>query len=904
MSQHGCPTITSQIERHLSQGDLQAAGALARLALCEPSLHHESLVWDAIIKLGLGHHRGAFRSVQRAALLLPRRSELHGLLGAALAALGEYRLAARSYTRALERDPRNVNIRANYLHALTALSDPEALVQSRRLLAEADSPAVLAAAVRTLVRAGAGPIGRCRLRQGRIEGCFWDRSGSPAVELVWSGGCVTVIPAPPPLDPPGTDGVRPAAVFDCPWPEGAETVRVRTAGGDDVPGSPLRRGPAADTTRPVREGTVREGTEARIDVIIPVYKDYAATAECLRSVIGGTDAAMAEIVVVDDASPDAGIRALLDRLAAEGCITLLRNPDNLGFLKTVNRALRLHTGRDCVLLNADTVVGPGWLGRLRRAAYQAPNIATVTPLSNNGELMSFPRIAEVNPMPSPAGVARIDARAAKANVGQIVDVPVGVGFCLFVRRACLDLIGLLDEQNYDRGYGEESDLCLRAAARGWRNVCATDVYVGHIGTVSFGAEKRGLVLNNLDVLQARYPDYVRSGERFLRDDPLLPHRQRLDRALLAAGSDALLIVAEPGSREKPVLAQVRFREAAGGRRVLWLRPHFGPQGPRFRLEGDGGAGPANLFYCLPGEISVLEGDLKGAGIARIEFHDTGSQDRSVLELPHLLGVPYAVVPHDFALICRDRYGMDPDGRCCAGPVHGTACERCSAVPDPVLRDAGTVASQHAWARDFVSRAAERRVSTRSAARMFAAWCPEAPFTVEPVAVPPPIAVPRPGEGTGEAPDGEPNREPIAVAVVDAEDVAGGFLTLLGMARQAAASDLPLDFVVLGSTIDDLTLIRTGRVAVVGSCPLEDLADAARAHGCQLAMTLAGWPEVDAPGVDRAAATRLPVVGFGIGATAERLEAIPDALVLDPAAGAAAINRTLLVFAGQSEERTV
>jgi hypothetical protein len=62
--------------------------------------------------------------------------------------------------------------------------------------------------------------------------------------------------------------------------------------------------------------------------------------------------------------------------------------------------------------------------------------------------------------------------------------------------------------------------------------------------------------------------------------------------------------------------------------------------------------------------------------------------------------------------------------------------------------------------------------------------------------------------------------------------------------------------------------------------------------------------VDAPGVDRAAATRLPVVGFGIGATAERLEAIPDALVLDPAAEAAAINRTLLVFAGQSEERTV
>ena len=192
MNHQSSLTITAEIERHLSNGDPRAAAALARLALCDPYLHHEGLVWHAIASLGLGQHRDAFRSIQRAAWLLPRRSELQGLLGTVLTALGEHRLAARSYSRALERDPRDVNVRANYLHALTVLGDDEALTQSRRLLVEADSPAVIAAAVRTLARAGAGPIGRCRLRAGRVEGCFWDQSGSRVVELAWSGGAATV----------------------------------------------------------------------------------------------------------------------------------------------------------------------------------------------------------------------------------------------------------------------------------------------------------------------------------------------------------------------------------------------------------------------------------------------------------------------------------------------------------------------------------------------------------------------------------------------------------------------------------------------------------------------------------------------------------------------------------------
>jgi GT2 family glycosyltransferase len=47
------------------------------------------------------------------------------------------------------------------------------------------------------------------------------------------------------------------------------------------------------------------------------------------------------------------------------------------------------------------------------------------------------------------------------NTGLAVDVPNGIGFCLYVTRRCLDEVGLLSEA-FQRGYLEDVDFCLRA----------------------------------------------------------------------------------------------------------------------------------------------------------------------------------------------------------------------------------------------------------------------------------------------------------------------------------------------------------------------------------------------------------------------------------------------------------
>ena len=117
-----------------------------------------------------------------------------------------------------------------------------------------------------------------------------------------------------------------------------------------------------------------------------------------------------------------------------------------------------------MLLNSDTIVPPGFVERLAAVAHSAPDIGTVTPLSNNGDICSFPTPNDVNPMQGYEQILGIDRVASTANAGDAIDVPSGIGFCLYITRRCLDAVNELSE-SFERGYLEDVDLCLRARAK-------------------------------------------------------------------------------------------------------------------------------------------------------------------------------------------------------------------------------------------------------------------------------------------------------------------------------------------------------------------------------------------------------------------------------------------------------
>ncbi|HJS86900.1 MAG TPA: glycosyltransferase, partial [Acetobacteraceae bacterium] len=266
-----------------------------------------------------------------------------------------------------------------------------------------------------------------------------------------------------------------------------------------------------------------------IDVVIPVHGGRAVTLACIASVRASVGTA-ARIVIIDDASPDRELARALDGLAADGRIVLIRHATPRGFPGAANAGLRAaaRARRDAVLLNSDTLVPPGWLEALRDAAYSAPDIGTVTPLSNSGSILSYPGPDGTNAMPDLAATRRLAALARRANAGRVIDIPVGVGFCLYIRHDCLRATGPLRTGLFAQGYGEENDFCLRARHRGWRHVAAPGVFVAHLGGQSFGGAGAALRARNGAILNRLHPEYDALVAAYVAADPLAEPRRRID----------------------------------------------------------------------------------------------------------------------------------------------------------------------------------------------------------------------------------------------------------------------------------------------------------------------------------------------------------------------------------------
>ena len=98
----------------------------------------------------------------------------------------------------------------------------------------------------------------------------------------------------------------------------------------------------------------------KISIIIPVYNHVLETINCLKSIAIADDPYQHEIIVIDDGSSDL-TQTLLSDLKH---ITYIRNEENLGFLRSCNKAAKHATGDYICFLNNDTMVLESWLERI------------------------------------------------------------------------------------------------------------------------------------------------------------------------------------------------------------------------------------------------------------------------------------------------------------------------------------------------------------------------------------------------------------------------------------------------------------------------------------------------------------------------------------------------------------
>lgn len=620
-------------------------------------------------------------------------------------------------------------------------------------------------------------------------------------------------------------------------------------------------------------------------VLIPVYDGRAETLACLSSVLN-TIAPGTPLCVVDDASPDPELSEDLMSYAEAGAIILLRNEVNLGFQRAVNRGLAELQGRDIALLNADALVANDWLDRLARACHSEPDIGTVTALASSGSIATYSPKSKASEV---SEVASIDAIAREVNAGLRVDLPTGVGHCLYIRAGCLAEVGALDAATYGLGYGEENDFCLRARALGWRNIAAPDVFVGHLGERSFGLRRRILSDRNGRIIERLYPGYDRVVAEHIDENPLSKARRRIDLARTTLGRPAQLLVTMGLSGGVATRLEARARELQSEGASVWtlrsLTPKAGQPVGRSRVILEDQSELEDLIFD-PEEFDALVEFLRSAAITKVEIHHLLHHDPRVLDLPRLLGVPFEVVVHDYGWICPRMSLIDGSGRYCGVPEAMT-CEHCVTSYGRISEEDISVADLRTRSGTLMQDADRVIVPAQDVAARLRPFAPQSKFDV----VPWDDQRPAPHE----AMVGRPKGGRLRVVVLGAIGQHKGFEVLEACARDAAARDLPLEFVLIGYSENDDALLATKRVFVTGEYKSDEIPELLRLSGAEVAMLPSVCPETWSFSLSEIWQFGLEALAFDLGAIAERIRAHGGGRLVPIDARPADLNDALLAW---------
>lgn len=622
-----------------------------------------------------------------------------------------------------------------------------------------------------------------------------------------------------------------------------------------------------DRARAAERRRLARGADAPrpVTILMPVHNAFHVLPEALDRVARHTDLPWS-LILIEDASTDPAVRPFLRNWASKvnadrpGRVTLVENAQNLGFVRSGNLALKqaLSLGHDVILLNSDALVPEGWASRLMRPFRHHRDVATVTPMSNEAEILSVPAIS-AGACLRPGEADRLDAlaRTIHPDAG-LADIPTGIGFCMAIGITWLRRLPTFDEA-FGRGYGEEVDWCRRIRALGGRHLATGQVFVEHRGATSFGATERDRRVEAGNALiRRRHPGFDAEVQDFLRDDPLASSRLALGIALAAARV----------SGRMPVYLAHSLGGGAEDYLVARIATDIGPDGPGAAIVLRVG-GPVRWQVELHMRQGVTRGATRSFSFverllepirSRAVVYSCAVGDQDPSEIPGRLlalcrdGDTLEVLVHDYLPVSPSYTLLDADG-----------CH--SGLPDPKAPDRAhrhvradgrivTLADWQAKWASLIEAAATVTVFSRDSRLVFLGAFPGASKKTQ-------LVPHRPLGFVGTA-RLRPGNRPV-IGVLGSIGVQKGAAVVSALGRQLAATNRA--GLVLIGTLDPVFTLPAS-ATLHGAYRREEIASLASRYGIDRWLIPSIWPETFSYTTHEALATGLPVWCFDLGAQAE------------------------------------
>ena len=299
-----------------------------------------------------------------------------------------------------------------------------------------------------------------------------------------------------------------------------------------------------------------------VSIVIPVFNNVTYTVACLEQVRRTLPPHFSgQVIVVDDASTD-DTPAVLRRWAElDRRITVVRNAENLGFIKSCNRGAAVATGEILVFLNNDTLPQPGWLPPLVRLLREGRDAGAV-----GGKLL-YPdgRLQEAGGVifsdGSGCNFGKYDPAPGAPLYSYVREVDYCSGALLATWRAVFVERGGFDTR-FAPAYYEDTDFCFALRHAGRRVYYQPESVIVHFEGASSGTDVSAGVKRYQVVNQTKF---VEKWQTALERQPEPP--RHIDETVLHA-----LATRSPSTRRALVCAprMPEFDREGGSRRIFHL----------------------------------------------------------------------------------------------------------------------------------------------------------------------------------------------------------------------------------------------------------------------------------------------------------------------------------------------
>ena len=209
--------------------------------------------------------------------------------------------------------------------------------------------------------------------------------------------------------------------------------------------------------------------ELDITIIIVSFNTREILLSCLRSIKKHTQDISYEVIVVDNASEDGTVNAVVELFPE---VEVIANVNNRGFSAANNQGIMASKGKKIAFLNPDTLLTENSFKKIKDFLEKHPDFSILGAGIVDENNQPYPiRLWEDRPQEAALkilGKYNVENELKRMGPKLARETKVISGCCFVITRDLVESIGMMDE-NYFL-YNEEDDLCRRARKKG-KKIC-------------------------------------------------------------------------------------------------------------------------------------------------------------------------------------------------------------------------------------------------------------------------------------------------------------------------------------------------------------------------------------------------------------------------------------------------